>query len=127
MAGNIYRALSPRFGTLINFQVAEADEGDETPTGNGGKKAAALNEENAETKAAMEAEVNGENTNDTSSAANANANANPNSSNAPGTEPKGKVKPTVMAIENKAKPAVAKPAASPANDGRPRRTQPDQK
>jgi penicillin-binding protein 2 len=134
VAGNIYRALSPRFGTLINFQVAAADEGDETPNGNGSKKAAALNEENAETKAAMEAEVNGENTNDTSSAANANANANPNSNNATGTEPKSKIKPTVMPIENKAKPAAAKPAATPAktnskdaNDGRPRRTQPDQK
>src|ERR671923_196005 len=28
VAGNIYRSLGPRFGTNINFQVAEADEGD---------------------------------------------------------------------------------------------------
>ena len=128
VAGNIYRALSPRFGTLINFQVAEADEGDETPTGNGSKKAAALNEENAETKAAMEAEENGDNSAQSAPAANANANTN-----AAGPEPKSKVKPTVMTVENKAKPA-AKPAATPAktndknvNDGRPRRIQPDQK
>src|SRR5713101_420785 len=126
VAGNIYRALSPRFGTVINFQIAAADEGDETPTGNGSKKAAALNEENAETKAAIEAEQNGDNSADNSTG---NANANPN--NAAG-EVKNKVKPTVMTIENKAKPA-AKPTATPAktnskepNDGRPRRIQPDQ-
>jgi penicillin-binding protein 2 len=128
VAGNIYRALSPRFGTLINFQIATADEGDETPTGNGSKKAAALNEENAETKAAMEAEENGENSTDNTTAGNANGNAN----TAAGTDPKSKVKPTVMTIENKAKPA-AKPTATPAktnskepNDGRPRRIQPEQ-
>ena len=56
---------------------------------------------------------------------------NPNA-NAEGIEPKSKVKPTVMTIENKAKPA-AKPTATPAksnskdaNDGRPRKIQPDQ-
>src|SRR5436190_10853385 len=97
VAGNIYRALSPRFGTLINFQIAAADEGDETPNGNGSKKAAALNEENAETKAAMEAEENADNSAD-------NGNPNANANNAAGTDPKTKVKPTVMTIENKAKP-----------------------
>jgi penicillin-binding protein 2 len=125
VAGNIYRALSPRFGTVINFQIAAADEGDETPSGNGSKKAAALNEENAETKAAIEAEENADN-----SADNGNTNA---TNNAAGTDPKTtKVKPTVMTIESKAKPA-AKPTATPAktnskgpNDGRPRRIQPDQ-
>ena len=128
VAGNIYRALSPRFGTLINFQIAAADEGDETPNGNGSKKAAALNEENAETKAAIEAEENGDNPADNANAGNTNANAN----NAAGTDPKTKVKPTLMTIENKAKPA-AKPTATPAksnskdaNDGRPRKIQPDQ-
>jgi penicillin-binding protein 2 len=128
VAGNIYRALSPRFGTLINFQVASADEGDETPTGNGNKKAEALNEENKETKAAIEAEQNADSTTDTGNAGNANANPN----NATGTEPKNMVKPTVMTIDPKAKPTAAKPAATPAktkpkepNDGRPRRTQPD--
>jgi penicillin-binding protein 2 len=125
VAGNIYRALSPRFGTLINFQIAAADEGDETPNGNGSKKAAALNEENAETKAAIAAEENPDN-----SADSGNANAT-NTNNAAGTDPKTKIKPTVMTIENKAKP-VAKPATTPAktnskdqNDGRPRRIQPD--
>ena len=132
VAGNIYRALSPRFGTQINFQIATADEGDETPTGNGSKKATALNEENAETKAAIQAEESGDNP---ENAAAANTNSNPAKTDA--TEPQSKVKPTVMTIENKPKPAAAKPAATPAktnskdtketNDGRPRRTQPDQK
>jgi membrane peptidoglycan carboxypeptidase len=123
VAGNIYRALSPRFGTLINFQIAAADEGDETPNGNGSKKAAALNEENADTRAAIEAEENPDSA-DNANAGNANANANNDS--------KTKVKPTVMTIENKAK-AAAKPTAAPAktnskdqNDGRPRRIKPDQ-
>jgi penicillin-binding protein 2 len=57
VAGNIYRALSPRFGTLINFQVAENSD-DATPASD--KKAAALNEEAQETKAATEAEANAE-------------------------------------------------------------------
>src|SRR5712664_1118518 len=126
VAGNIYRALSPRFGTVINFQIAAADEGDETPSGNGSKKAAALNEENAETKAAIAAEENADNSAD-------NGNPNANANNAAGTDPKTKVKPTVMTLENKAKPA-AKPTATPAKtnskdpifDGRPRRIQPDQ-
>src|SRR6266705_2452308 len=124
VAGNIYRALSPRFGTVINFQIAAAEEGDETPNGNGSKKAAALNEENAETKAAIEAEENADNSAD-------NGNTNANANNAAGTDPKTKVKPMVMTIENKAKPA-AKPAATPAKtnskepyDGRPRRIQPN--
>src|ERR1700682_206105 len=50
VAGNIYRALSPRFGTQINFQVAEGPD-DETPDLRRDKKAAALNEEAKETKA----------------------------------------------------------------------------
>src|SRR5437773_3188558 len=79
VAGNIYRALSPRFGTVINFQIAAADEGDETPSGNGSKKAAALNEENAETKAAIKAEENADN-----SADNGNTDA---ANNAAGTDP----------------------------------------
>jgi penicillin-binding protein 2 len=129
VAGNIYRALSPRFGTLINFQVAETDDVDDAPAGKG-KKATALNEENAETKAAVEAEENGDNP-DNAAAANANSNTN----KPEGTEPQSKVKPTVMTIE-KPKPAAAKPAATPAktnakpgndaNDGRPRKTKPDQ-
>src|SRR5438270_3043976 len=53
VAGNIYRALSPRFGTQINFQVAQTSD-DETPARD--KKAAALDEESKETKAATAAE-----------------------------------------------------------------------
>jgi len=131
VAGNIYRALSARFGTQINFQVATADEGDETPTGKGGKKATALNEENAETKAAIEAEENADNPDKPAAG---NANSNPNKADM--AEPQSKVKPTVMTIENKPKPAAAKPAATPVkttskdsketNDGRPRRIQPEQ-
>lgn len=122
VAGNIYRALSPRFGTQINFQVAEGPD-DETPNPARDKKAAALNEEAKETKA-TEAEENAEESVDTSNS----ANANPNASNAPGTE-KSKVKATSMPLENKPKPAVktpAKPAANETNDGRPRRIQPNQ-
>src|SRR6266481_5176727 len=54
VAGNIYRALSPRFGTQIDFQVAQTADDDETPTKD--KKAAAVDEEAQETKAATQAE-----------------------------------------------------------------------
>jgi len=125
VAGNIYQALSPRFGTLINFQVAEGPD-DETPNATGDKKAAALNEEAAETRAAAEAEEKADNASDPANAGTSNANANN-----PTAEPKSKVKATVMPIENKAKPSVkpatpAKPNPNDSNDGRPRRTQPDQ-
>src|SRR6266446_931889 len=46
IAGNIYRTLSPRFGTQINFQIAEGPD-DETPNTGKDRKAAALNEEAA--------------------------------------------------------------------------------
>jgi membrane peptidoglycan carboxypeptidase len=121
VAGNIYRALSPRFGATINFQIAEGPD-DETPTRN--KKAAALNEEAKETKAETEAE---ENAQDAAETATPNANAN----NDAATETKSKVKATAMPLENKQKPASktatpAKPASNGTNDGRPRRIQPDQ-
>jgi len=122
VAGNIYRALSPRFGTQINFQVAEGPD-DETPNGARDKKAAALNEEAKETKA-TEAEENADQSVDTVNS----ANTNPNVSNAPTTD-KSKVKATSMPLENKPKPAVkppAKPGANEPNDGRPRRIQPNQ-
>src|SRR6185436_9764887 len=54
VAGDIYRALSPRFGTQIDFQVAQTADDEETPTKN--KKDAALDEEAQETKAATQAE-----------------------------------------------------------------------
>jgi len=126
VAGSIYRALSPRFGTQINFQVAQTDD-DSTPTKD--KKAAALDEEAQETKAATEAEENGDD------AAAATANPNAADSKASGNvapESKSKVKATVMPIDNKSKgttkaaPASKKPETNEANDGRPRRIQPNQ-
>jgi penicillin-binding protein 2 len=132
IAGNIYHALSPRFGTNINFQVAEGPD-DETPTRD--KKAAALNEEAKETKAETEAQENAE---EAAAEASANANgtapanpdANTNANTANDNESKSKVKPTVLPLENK-KPAnkttaPAKPAASDKSEARPRRTQPEQ-
>lgn len=99
IAGSIYRELSPRFGTQINFQVAEAD--DESTNSNG--KAAALDEEAAETKAAIEAEENGEE----------------NVEAAPKAGPDLKVKTTTMPVDNKpksvtpAKPGVNNPRTRP--------------
>src|SRR6266567_2376372 len=125
IAGNIYRALSPRFGTQINWQLAEAPDAD-TP-GNANKKAAALNEEEAETKAATEAEENAAEGNDTANASNPGA----DSAGAPATQPARKVKATAMPLENKQKAAPAQKTSAPANkqatEGRPRRVQPDQK
>jgi penicillin-binding protein 2 len=111
IAGNIYRALSPRFGTQIDFQVAEAD--DETPNTSG--RAAALNEEAAETKAATEAEEAGE-----------ELDANGTPPTAPNATGSGlKVKQTTMPVENKPKTgAPAKTTPKDATDGRTRRTQP---
>src|SRR5712692_553365 len=83
VAGNIYRALSPRFGTQINWQLAEAPD-DGPPNGRVNKKAAVLNEEAAETRAATEAEENGDDT------TNVGSGTNPNST--PGAEQKSKVK-----------------------------------
>ncbi len=124
VAGNIYRALSSRFGTQINFQIAEGSDDEATPGGNRNKKAAALNEEAKETKAAAEAE---ENSNDAADTGNT-ATANPSLNNSPSTE-KSKVKTTSMPIENKPKTPVQAPAktgANDASDGRPRRIQPNQ-
>ncbi|MFS8084467.1 MAG: penicillin-binding transpeptidase domain-containing protein [Acidobacteriota bacterium] len=125
VAGNIYRALSPRFGTQINFQVAQGNDDDEKANPRD-KKAAALDEETAETKAATEAEENGDAAADT-----ANTTTNPNGSKAAGDDIKSKVKTTAMPLENKPKLPVktvapAKPKTNDANDGRPRRSQPEQ-
>jgi penicillin-binding protein 2 len=124
VAGNIYRALSSRFGTQINFQIAAGPD-DESPNGKTNKKAAALNEEAAETRAAQ-AEENGD------GADNAGvANANPSSNSTPATEAASKVKATVMPIESSSKPAKtvapSKTGANAAMDTRPRRAQPEQK
>lgn len=95
VAGDIYRALSPRFGVPIDFQVAQ---GDETPAGD--KKAAALDEEAQETKAATEAEENAEE----AAAENATSATDPKASPVQ-PENKSKVKQTVMPIESKPKPS----------------------
>ncbi|MEK6334789.1 MAG: penicillin-binding transpeptidase domain-containing protein [Acidobacteriota bacterium] len=131
VAGSIYRTLSTRFGTQINFQVAQGAD-DEEQANPRDKKAAALNEEAAETKAATEAE---ENANEEAETANATANpstdtANPNTNKATGSDIRSKVKTTSMPIENKSKSpaktvAPAKPKASDTIDGRSRRTQPE--
>lgn len=124
VAGNIYRALSARFGTQINFQVAEGPDDEATPNSGRDKKASALNEEARETKAATEAE---ENSDDAADMANTK-DTNPSVTTAPATE-KSKVKSTSMPIDNKPKaPAKAptKTGSNDPNDGRPRRIQPNQ-
>lgn len=124
VAGNIYRALSPRFGTQINFQIAAGPD-DGSPDGRN-RKAAALNEEAAETRAAQAQENEGDGA-DNAGAANANSSLN----SAPVAPPASKVQATVMPIENSAKPATAvvpsRQGANAAMDTRPRRIQPDQK
>ena len=109
VAGKIYSALSPRFGTQINFQVAQTDD-DETPSRN--KKAAALDEEAQETKAAAEAEEKAaEATADTTSGAEAGTTSTTTGPVAP--ESKSKVKATVMPVEERPR-TTAKPVATPA-------------
>jgi membrane peptidoglycan carboxypeptidase len=109
IAGDIYRALSPRFGTQINFQVAEGPDGEST---NPNKKAADLDEESAETKAATDAEESGEEV-DTNAGANT------------GNGAQIKVKTTSMPVENKPKTSVpVKNTSKEAPDGRSRQVQP---
>jgi penicillin-binding protein 2 len=108
IAGNIYRALSPRFGTNIEFQVAETDDAT-----NSNNKADALNEEAAETKAATEAEEAGEELDANGTPVTASPNVDL------------KVKPTTMPVDNK--PKTGAPAKTTPNDsveGRTRRIQP---
>jgi len=138
VAGSIYRALSPRFGTNINFQVAEGPD-DETPTRD--KKAAALDEEAKENKAATEAEENADDDAAATDAAKAAAKDDSGNKDA-AADSKSKVKATSMPlpVDNKpkttkpattgTKPATpatkAKPNANETEDGRPRRIQPNQ-
>jgi cell division protein FtsI/penicillin-binding protein 2 len=124
VAGNIYRALSSRFGTQINFQVAEGPDEESAPNNGRDKKAAALNEEAKETKAATDAEENTDNAADTANT----KDAKPTEDNAPAVE-KSKVKSTSLPIDNKPKApakAPAKTGSNEPNDGRPRRIQPNQ-
>lgn len=110
IAGNIYRTLSPRFGTQIDFQVAEAD--DETSNTNG---KAALNEEAAEAKAATEAEEAGEEL---------DANGTPTTAAPNATGSDLKIKATTMPVENKPKTGTpVKTTPQEATDGRTRRIQ----
>ncbi|HEV2904466.1 MAG TPA: hypothetical protein VGW32_05435, partial [Pyrinomonadaceae bacterium] len=108
IAGNIYRALSPRFGTNIEFRVAETDDAT-----NSNNKADALNEEAAETKAATEAEEAGEELDANGTPVTASPNVDL------------KVKPTTMPVDNKPKTgAPAKTTPNDSVDGRTRRIQP---
>ena len=127
VAGDIYRALSPRFGTQINFQVAQTADDEETPAKD--KKSAALDEEAQETKAATQAEEKAieekaekeaaDATEKTMEAADANA-----ATKAPAAG-NSKVKATVLPVDNKPKAqkatSAAKPAATQPTDGRPRK------
>ena len=116
VAGDIYRALSPRFGTQINFQVAQTVDDEDTPTKD--KKSAVLDEEAQETKAATQAEEKAieekaekeaaEATEKTLEATDANANTK---APAAGTS---KVKPTVMPVDNKPKTQKTTTPAKPA-------------
>src|SRR5438128_922386 len=131
VAGKIYSTLSPRCGTPINCQVAQTADDDETPAKN--KKAAALDEEAQETKAATQAEEKAVEEKAEAAAAEAGTanteTTNANTAAAP--ERTSKVKSTVMPVDNKPKAnqkttGPSKPAANQPNDGRPRKTQPDQ-
>ena len=129
IAGNIYRTLSPRFGTQINFQIAEGPD-DETPNTGKDKKAAALNEEAKETKAATEAEENGDDAADPAKSGLISPDAKPVAGAESKANVESKVKATSMPIETKSKPesknsAPPKAVSKDTNDGRPRRIQPD--
>ena len=137
VAGNVYRALSPRFGTNINLQVAEGPD-DETPTRD--KKAAALDEEAKENKAATEAEEKADDDAAATDAAKAAAKDDSGNKDA-AADSKSKVKATSMPLPVDNKPKTTKPAttgtkpttpatqvkpnANETNDGRPRRIQPN--
>ena len=129
IAGNIYRTLSPRFGTQINFQIAEGPD-DETPNTGKDKKAAALNEEAKETKAATEAEETGDDAADPAKSGLISPDAKPVAGAESKANVESKVKATSMPIETKSKPesknsAPPKAVSKDTNDGRPRRIQPD--
>jgi len=126
VAGDIYRALSPRFGTQINFEVAKtADDDDETAGKD--KKAVALDEEAQETKAETQKEEKAIEEKAEKEAADATAKDLEKTSLPLTAAPaaNSKVKATVMPIENKPKTqkttTPAKPAANQPNEGRPRK------
>src|SRR5215831_8622540 len=133
VAGEIYRALSPRFGTQINFQVAQTADDAEPATKD--KKAAALDEEAQETRAATKAEEKAVEDKAEKAAADAAATVMENTTSNPANptatpEPASKVKSTVMPVDNKPKStektaAPAKPAVT-TPETRPRKTQPNE-
>ncbi len=93
VAGNIYKALGPRFGASFNLQIATSP--DASPDRKVDKKAAALNEEEAETRAAAEEESGEAGTQPGEGAA-----AKAPESASPG-ESQTKVKPTIMVVPGK--------------------------
>src|SRR5215831_1912914 len=122
VAGDIYRALSPRFGTQIDFQVAQTADDEDAPSKN--KKAAALDEEAQETKAETQAEEKA--IEDKAEAAAATATTSEATTEKAATPGNSKVKSTILPVDNKAKTTQktttpAKPAATQQNDGRPRK------
>ena len=123
VAGDIYRALSPRFGTQIDFQVAQTADDDDTPAKD--KKAAALDEEAQETKAATQAEEKAIEEKAEQAAAEATATTPETTNEKPAAPAANKVKATVMPVDNKPKTQkTTTPAKTPANqpnDGRPRK------
>jgi penicillin-binding protein 2 len=124
VAGKIYSALSSRFGTQINFQVAEGPDNEAAPGNGRDKKAAALNEEEKETKAATQAEENA----DDSGTLTDSESANPKINEVPANM-RSKVKTTSMPVGIKPKAptkAPAKTSPNDVNDSRPRRIQPNQ-
>ncbi|HYW70135.1 MAG TPA: penicillin-binding transpeptidase domain-containing protein [Pyrinomonadaceae bacterium] len=128
VAGDIYRALSPRFGTQIDFQVAQTADDEDAPKGKD-KKAVALDEEAQETKAATQAEEKAIEEKAEQAAAEATATTSETGAdkNDKADNPAAsKVKPTVMPVDNKPKTTQktttpAKPAATQPADGRPRK------
>jgi len=139
VAGDIYRALSPRFGTQIDFQVAQTADDEEPATKDKkDKKAAALDEEAQETREATKAEEKAVEEKVEKAAAEAEASTVDTTNNNPANTtvnpaangPASKVKSTVMPVDNKPKTAEktaapVKPAAT-TTDGRPRKAQPNQ-
>jgi len=129
VAGDIYRALSPRFGTQIDFQVAQTADDEETSSKD--KKAVALDEEAQETRAATQAEQKAIEDKAEQAAAEATAPETSNENTTAAPPATNKVKSTVMPVDNKPKSTQksttpAKPAANQPADGRPRKTQPNQ-
>ncbi|MEP6706119.1 MAG: penicillin-binding transpeptidase domain-containing protein [Pyrinomonadaceae bacterium] len=129
VAGSIYRALSPRFGTTLNLQLATAPDSG-SPDRKVGKKANALNEEDAEAAAA-----DAEETTDTTAESGAAASTGDGSAAPAGpvTEsPRRGVKSTIMTFPSKKIDVAPTPAKSgtvapkPQADDRPRRITPSQ-